>query len=54
MAEWSLELGGETIVMACSKLSLNKERFVSLLGKLIGESEHLQDNPPKFVPEEDR
>ena len=27
--------------------------YVSLLEKLIGEVEFLQDNPPKFVPQED-
>ena len=40
--------------MALANLSLNRERYVALLDKLIGETEHLQDNPPKFVPEEDR
>ncbi|XP_019190972.1 PREDICTED: acetylornithine deacetylase [Ipomoea nil] len=33
---------------------LNKERFVALLGKLIGESKYLQNNPPELIPEEDR
>ncbi|CAH9087650.1 unnamed protein product [Cuscuta europaea] len=33
---------------------LNKERFVSLLRKLIGESKHVQNNPPELIPEEDR
>lgn len=33
---------------------LNKESFVSLLTKLIGESKHLQNNPPELIPEEDR
>ena len=37
-----------------SRLSLNKDRYVPLLQKLIGETEFLQDNPPKFVPQEDR
>ena len=36
------------------ELSLNKERYVALLEKLIGETEFLQDSPPKFVPQEDR
>ena len=40
--------------MAMSGLSLNKDRYVALLEKLIGETEFLQDNPPKFVPQEDR
>ncbi len=40
--------------MALSDFTLNRDRFVALLTNLIGESEHLQDNPPKFVPEEDR
>ncbi|KAF2308796.1 hypothetical protein GH714_019597 [Hevea brasiliensis] len=33
---------------------LNKESFVSLLEKLIGESKHVQNNPPDLIPEEDR
>ncbi|CAH9095124.1 unnamed protein product [Cuscuta europaea] len=33
---------------------LNKERFVSLLRKLIGESKHVQNNPPELIPEEDK
>ncbi|CAM8999877.1 unnamed protein product [Rhodiola kirilowii] len=33
---------------------LNKESFVSLLGKLIGESKYVQNNPPELIPEEDR
>ena len=35
-------------------LELNEARYVSLLENLIGESEHLQNNPPRFVPEEDK
>ncbi|XP_076927741.1 acetylornithine deacetylase-like isoform X1 [Bidens hawaiensis] len=33
---------------------LNKESFVSLLPKLIGESKYVQNNPPDLIPEEDR
>ncbi|XP_057520614.1 acetylornithine deacetylase [Amaranthus tricolor] len=33
---------------------LNKESFVGLLTKLIGESKYLQNNPPELIPEEDR
>ena len=43
--------------MAAADLSswrLDKERYVALLEKLIGETESLQDNPPKFVPQEDK
>ena len=40
--------------MACDGFELNSERYVALVEKLIGETEHLQDNPPKFVPQEDR
>ena len=36
------------------QLDLDRDRYVSLLEKLIGEVEFLQDNPPKFVPQEDR
>ena len=35
-------------------LELNSERYVQLLEKLIGESEFLQNNPPRFIPQEDR
>ena len=40
--------------MSLAHLSLNRDRYVSLLEKLIGETEYLQDNPPKFIPQEDR
>nr|XP_016456801.1 PREDICTED: acetylornithine deacetylase-like [Nicotiana tabacum] len=33
---------------------LNKESFISLLRKLIGESKYVQNNPPELIPEEDR
>ncbi|KAJ4848004.1 hypothetical protein Tsubulata_009332 [Turnera subulata] len=33
---------------------LNKESFVSLLTKVIGESKHVQNNPPELIPQEDR
>eukprot|EP00038_Savillea_parva_P007595 m.171228 g.171228 ORF g.171228 m.171228 type:complete len:440 (-) comp13348_c0_seq1:76-1395(-) len=33
---------------------LNEERFVTLLGKLIGEAKYVQNQPPKLVPEEDK
>ena len=36
------------------ELDFNEERFVKLLTNLIGETRYLQDNPPKFVPEENR
>ena len=36
------------------QFDLDRERYVSLLEKLIGEVEFLQNNPPKFVPQEDR
>ena len=40
--------------MALSNFALNEDRYLGLMEKLIGEVEFLQDNPPKFVPEEDR
>ena len=40
--------------MALSGFALQQDRYVALLEKLIGESEFLQDNPPKFVPQENR
>ena len=36
------------------QLDLDRDRYVALLEKLIGEVEFLQDNPPKFVAQEDR
>lgn len=33
---------------------LDSDGFVSLLGKLIGEAKHLQNNPPDCEPVEDR
>ena len=36
------------------KLELDEKRYVSLLENLIGEAEFLQNNPPRFVPQEDR
>ncbi|RDY12361.1 Acetylornithine deacetylase [Mucuna pruriens] len=33
---------------------LERDSFVSLLSKLIGESKHVQNNPPELIPEEDR
>ncbi|KAB2632224.1 acetylornithine deacetylase-like [Pyrus ussuriensis x Pyrus communis] len=33
---------------------LDKESFMSLLSKLIGESKYLQTNPPDLIPQEDR
>ncbi|OIW10884.1 hypothetical protein TanjilG_27830 [Lupinus angustifolius] len=33
---------------------LNKDYFVPLLSKLIGESRYVQNNPPELIPEEDR
>ncbi|KNA16429.1 hypothetical protein SOVF_089010 [Spinacia oleracea] len=45
--------------MASSELKetlgeLNKESYVNLLTKLIGETKYLQNNPPELIPEEDR
>ncbi|CAN1173661.1 Acetylornithine deacetylase [Linum perenne] len=33
---------------------LNKDSFISLLEKVIGESEHVQNNPPELIPQEVR
>lgn len=35
-------------------LELNTERYIKLMEKLIGETEFLQNNPPRHVPQEDR
>ena len=42
--------GEETAI----QLELNSERYVELLRKLIRETEYLQNNPPRFIPQEDR
>lgn len=34
--------------------TLNKDSYVNLLSKLIGESRYVQNNPPELIPEEDR
>ncbi|KAK9927933.1 hypothetical protein M0R45_025093 [Rubus argutus] len=33
---------------------LNKDSFISLLSKLIGEAKYVQNNPPELIPQEDR
>ena len=33
---------------------LDRDRFLSLLQNLIGESRHLQNSPPNWIPEEAR
>ncbi|KAI5642011.1 hypothetical protein M9H77_00208 [Catharanthus roseus] len=44
--------------MACSVKKIlgdmDQESFVTLLSKLIGESQYVQNNPPDLIPEEDR
>ena len=42
------------VIMTSLQLELNSERYVELLRKLIGETEYLQNNPPRFIPQEDR
>lgn len=39
---------------ALDTLELDTPKFLALLGKLLGESKHLQNNPPELVPVEDR
>lgn len=34
--------------------TLNKDSYVNLLSKLIGESRYVQNNPPELIPQEDR
>ncbi len=40
--------------MSLEDSQLDEQAFVALLGKLIGEARHLQNNPPVCVPVEDR
>lgn len=40
--------------MSIESFELDEQRFTDLLGKLIGEARHLQNNPPELVPKEDR
>ena len=35
-------------------LGFDEQRFLKILGNLIGETKELQNNPPRFVPKEDR
>jgi acetylornithine deacetylase len=35
-------------------LELDGDKYVALLGKLIGEAKFLQNNPPELIPKEDR
>lgn len=35
-------------------MELNVERYLALLTKLIGDAKHVQNSPPKFIPEEDK
>ncbi len=35
-------------------IELNQDRFLQILTGLIGQSKHLQNNPPRYIPEEDR
>lgn len=53
---WRLERGRNhnLITMSLEDVALNESSFVELLGKLIGETRHLQNNPPELVPVEDR
>lgn len=37
-----------------AELPFDDDAFVKLLGKLVGEARHLQNNPPDLVPVEDR
>ncbi len=39
---------------ANAPIELNVERYIALLRKLIPEARHVQNHPPKYVPEEDR
>eukprot|EP00775_Hariotina_reticulata_P001518 gene1518-1855_t len=39
--------------MSLSSTELDEDKFVDLLGKLIGDSKLLQNNPPELVPVED-
>ena len=42
------------VVAMALNLELNTERYIGLMEKLIGETEFLQNNPPRYVPQEDR
>ena len=40
--------------MAAADLAWDGDRFTTLLGKIMGESKHLQNNFPELIPKEDR
>ena len=54
MLDTSPSVAENKISMTSLGLELNSDRYVQLLRKLIGETEHLQNNPPRFIPEEDK
>ena len=35
-------------------IGFDEQRFLKILTDLIGETKYLQNNPPRYVPEEDR
>lgn len=41
------------VASVLDSIEMNEERFIGLLGKLIGEAEHVQNAPPDFIPRED-
>ncbi|PIN04864.1 Metalloexopeptidase [Handroanthus impetiginosus] len=45
-------MSGASIIQTLG--DLNRDDYVDLLSKLIGESQHVQNNPPNLIPEEDR
>jgi len=42
------------VVVMALELDFNEGRYVNLLTNLIGETKYLQNNPMKFIPEEDK
>ncbi|KAL3683019.1 hypothetical protein R1sor_001041 [Riccia sorocarpa] len=47
-------MGLDDPIKMLENLQMDEEKFVDLLGKIIGEAQHLQNNPPTLIPKEDR
>ena len=52
--EQQKQLPEQVLELLGQSYKLNEQHFIELLSLLIGETEHLQNKPPQFVPEEDR
>ncbi|KAL2643014.1 hypothetical protein R1flu_010601 [Riccia fluitans] len=47
-------MGSDDPIKVLENLQMDEKKFVDLLGNIIGEAQHLQNNPPTLIPKEDR